>query len=286
MKHRLDADVALARAAAERAGACIRAGWLRALDAPRGAPALDIRFKGEVDLVSEIDLAAEAIVLGLLREARPADDIIAEESGLAAGTPALLSVAGQVESRCWFVDPLDGTTNFSHGLPHFCVSIGLTDAEGPAVGVIHDPIRRWTFHARRGGGAWLDGRALTISDTTDLGRAVLATGFPYDRRTNPDNNTHRVAHLVRLGQGLRRAGSAALDLAWVAAGWLDGYWEDRLNAWDLMAGVLLVTEAGGTVTNFTGGPANIRGGALVASNGRLHEQLVAAVGEADARFQG
>ena len=286
MKHRLEADVALARAAAEQAGACIRAGWRRALDAPPGETPIDVRFKGEVDLVSEIDLAAEAIVLGILRGARPEDDIVAEETGAEKGTPAPRPGDAVDEARCWYVDPLDGTTNFSHRLPHFCVSIGLADAEGPAVGVVHDPIRRWTFHARRGGGAWLDGRRLRVSEVDDLGRALLATGFPYDRRTNPNNNIHRFEHVLRISQGLRRAGSAALDLAWVAAGWLDGYWEDRLNAWDLMAGVLLVTEAGGAVTNFSGGPADIRGGALVATNGRLHEQLVAAVGEADARFHG
>lgn len=279
MKHFLDADLALARSAAEQAGEQIRAGWLR------GAASLDIRYKGEVDLVSEIDLAAEATVLRCLQGARPQDDIVAEESGLAVGTPAPLSESagpdfGGGSGRRWYVDPLDGTTNFSHGLPHFCVSIGLADDEGPAVGVVHDPIRRWTFHGRRGGGAWLDGRRLQVSAESQLDRALLATGFPYDRRTNPDNNTHRFAHLLRRVQGIRRAGSAALDLAWVAAGWLDGYWEDRLNAWDLMAGALLVLEAGGSVTGFGGQTVDIRRGALIASNGCIHDPLVAELGNA------
>jgi len=275
VKHSLEADLSVARSAAEQAGECIRAGWAQATDPDHP---LRIEFKGEVDLVSEIDLAAESVVLEHLRKTRPDDDVVAEESGLSS--PASARASGP-PARRWFVDPLDGTTNFSHGLPHFCVSIALTDADGPAVGVVHDPIRRWTFHAHRGGGAWLDGRRLQVSRTETLGHALLATGFPYDRRTNPDNNTHRFAHLLRLGQGVRRAGAAALDLAWLAAGWLDGYWEDRLKAWDVMAGALLVTEAGGTVSDFRGEPVDLRGGALVASNARIHADLVAALGDAD-----
>lgn len=246
----------MARAAAERAGALIRSRW----ETP-----LEVQHKGVVDLVTEVDLAAERLILGILQAAFPDDRVVAEES------------AADVEpgQRTWYVDPLDGTTNFSHGLPHFCVSIALVDAEGPAVGVVHDPLRGWTFHAVRGGGAWRDGQRLSVTLRDDLSSALLATGFPYDRRTNPDNNMREAAWMIRQCVGLRRAGAAALDLAWVAAGWLDGYWEQKLKAWDLAAGALLVTEAGGTVTCLDGSPLDLAAGNVTASNGHLHAALVA-----------
>lgn len=252
MKH--EAALAIARAAAERAGALIRARW----ETP-----LEVQHKGEVDLVTEVDLAAEAEVLSVLRTAFPQDRIVAEESGGEAGG-----------GRVWYVDPLDGTTNFSHGLPHFCVSIGLVDDDGPLVGVIHEPIRRWTFHAVRGGGAWRDGHRLRVTSRADLGTSLLATGFPYDRRTNPNNNMREAAWMIRRCVGLRRAGAAALDMAYVAAGWLDGYWEGKLKAWDIAAGTLLVTEAGGTVTGLYGEPLDLAAGHVTASNGHIHAAIV------------
>ncbi len=249
------AELALARAAAERAGHFIAERWDQSLH---------VEYKGEVDLVSEVDRGAEALVAELLTNACPQDGIVGEEG----------AAADSSSGRSWHIDPLDGTTNFSHGLPHFAVSVALVDEEGPCVGVVYDPIRRWTFHARRGHGAWLDGRRIHVSETTELGRALLASGFPYDRRTANENNVHRVAHLLRQGQGMRRAGAAALDLAFVAAGWLDGYWEDRLSSWDIAAGTLLVKEAGGQVTDFAGAPTQIREGALVASNSAIHQALL------------
>ncbi len=253
------ADLALARHAAEQAGAYIARRWDTGVEA---------QFKGTVDLVTEVDLAAEAILVGAVRAQRPDDAIIAEEG---SGTEAL------GPGRTWHIDPLDGTTNFSHGFPHFCVSIALLDHQGPAVGVVHDPLRQWTFWATRGGGAWRNGQRLQVSASADLNRALLATGFPYDRHTNPDNNVGRFNALLRRAQGMRRAGSAALDLAFVAAGWLDGYWEDRLKSWDLAAGWLLVTEAGGQVTDLLGEPVDLTTGRLVAANPALHPTLVAAL---------
>jgi myo-inositol-1(or 4)-monophosphatase len=252
------AELAVARHAAEAAGLIIAQHW---------ATGVPVDFKGDIDLVTAVDHACEVLVLKALGESFGDDTIVGEEGGGQTGT----------SGRTWYVDPLDGTTNFSHGVPHCCVSIALFDAEGPAVGVIHDPIRRWTFYATRGGGAWRDGLRMQVSKTETLERSVLATGFPYDRRSNPDNNLGRTGALLQRIQGIRRAGSAALDLAWVAAGWLDGYWEDRLKPWDVAAGVLLVTEAGGLVGDLLGGDFELSAGRLTASNGLVHDALVAAL---------
>ena len=257
----MNIELAVARAAAEAAGLAIRARWDQGID---------VTFKGDVDLVSEADFVAEALIVSRLRDAFPGDQVIAEEGGR----------HGDSGERTWYVDPLDGTTNFAHGFPQFAVSIGLADAEGLSVAVVHAPIYGWTFYAGRGAGAWLDGRRLVRGRAKTLNGALLATGFPYDRRTNPDNNVDRFAHLLRHCQGIRRAGSAALDLAYVAAGWLDGYWEERLQPWDLAAGCLLVTESGGTLSSFDGGPADFSTGAVVASNGRFHVELLRALAEA------
>ena len=249
------AALAVARQAAEEAGALIRSRW--------NTP-VQIHQKGAVDLVTEVDLAAEAIILRLLREAFPGDQLIAEES--AERRPG---------ERTWYIDPLDGTTNFSHGFPHFAVSIALVDGEGPAVGVVHQPLTGWTFHAVRGSGAWRDGQRLGVTDRTTLDLALLATGFPYDRRTRTDDPFAEAAWLLRRCGGLRRAGAASLDLAYVAAGWLDAYWENTLSAWDVAAGALLVREAGGTVSGSTGEAFDLAAGHIAASNGPLHAPLLA-----------
>jgi myo-inositol-1(or 4)-monophosphatase len=252
------AALGVARVAAERAGEVMLRRW---------ETGVDVGYKGEVDLVTEVDVECERIILDVIRTAFPGDEIVAEEGGR----------SGASGQRLWHVDPLDGTTNYSHGFPQFCCSIALADVEGLAVGVVHAPVYGWTFSAVRGGGAFRNGRPLDVSATTDLDRALLATGFPYDRRTNPDNNTDRFAHLLRRCQGIRRAGAAALDLAFVAAGWLDGYWETRLHSWDVAAGALLVREAGGTFTGLDGGPLDLESGEMLASNGRFHVQLVEAL---------
>ncbi len=264
MSERVEAgELEVAVAAARAAGQYIRSRW--------GSP-LSISYKGAVDLVSEVDTAAERIVVEALASRFPRDGIVAEEGSERQGQ----------SGRRWFVDPLDGTTNFLHGHPHFSVSIGLVDDDGPLVAVVYAPVFGWTFCAERGRGATLDGRPLAVSSVKQLGQGLLATGFPYDRWTNPDNNVHRVAHLLRRCQGIRRAGSAALDLAYVAAGWLDGYWEDRLKPWDLAAGVLLVREAGGVVTGLRGEVVAFPDRAVTASNGILHQELVRVLEEAPA----
>ncbi|MCA9545043.1 MAG: inositol monophosphatase [Myxococcales bacterium] len=258
------AELAVARHAAEQAGRIIAARWDQGV-----TPA----YKGAVDLVTEVDLAAEAKIVQTLAQSFPADHIVAEE-GSGEGTE-------HAGDRTWFVDPLDGTTNFAHGFPHFCVSIALADAQGLAVGVIHEPLRRWTFWATRGGGAWRDGQRLQVTAVDRLDRALLATGFPYDRHTNPDNNLDRFGAALTVAQGMRRAGSAALDLAAVAAGWFDGYWEDRLKPWDLAAGALLVAEAGGRVTDLAGGPLDLSTGRALAAGPALHPHLLARLCQAN-----
>ncbi len=233
-------------------------------------PNREMEYKGEVDLVTEVDKTAESMILEELQRAFPNDQFIAEESG----------VHGEHRGRTWFIDPLDGTTNFAHGFPHFCVSIGLIDPNGSDIGVVYQPVQKQLFSAQAGFGATLNGRKIRVSKTPELSRSLLATGFPYDRWTNPDNNSHRAVHLLRHCQGLRRAGAAALDLAYVAAGWLDGYWEDRLKPWDCAAGLTLVREAGGQVTNFRGETATPISGDYIATNGVIHDALKNAVHQA------
>jgi myo-inositol-1(or 4)-monophosphatase len=175
----------------------------------------------------------------------------------------------------WIIDPLDGTVNFAHGFPLFCVSIALGAAGVVEYGVVYDPLREELFEATRGGGAWLNGRSLRVSRVDRLDAALLATGFPYDIRERLPETLARMGRVMAVSQGLRRAGSAALDLAYVAAGRLDGFWEENLKPWDTAAGVLLVAEAGGAVTTFTGGPYSLSSDNILASNGLLNRDLVA-----------
>jgi myo-inositol-1(or 4)-monophosphatase len=225
---------------------------------------IKIEYKGEVDLVTAADRASEKLIVERLREKWPEHGIVGEE-GTRSHTGA--------EFR-WFVDPLDGTTNFAHGYPVFCVSIALARQDDELeVGVLYDPTRDEMFSAERGSGATLNGRAIDVSQTTRLAEAILGTGFPsHKRHKNP--NIYFYHQITLRSHGVRRAGSAALDLANVAAGRYDGFWEFNLNPWDTAAGVLIVQEAGGKVTRFDGTPFRLDSKEVLASNGLIHDEVV------------
>jgi myo-inositol-1(or 4)-monophosphatase len=229
-------------------------------------------LKGEVDLVTEMDRRSERFVVESLSRFTPGVAFLAEEGGATGG-------AGS--RGLWILDPLDGTTNYAHGFPVFAVSLALEWDGELVLGIVHDPTRRETFSAAHGRGAFRNGERLQVTRRKTLSESLLATGFPYDIRTSPENNLRRFQALALKARGIRRAGAAAIDLAYVAAGRFDGYWEEKISAWDVAAGVLLVREAGGTVTDYAGGPADIRGRRIVATNGQIHGELVAALAAAD-----
>jgi myo-inositol-1(or 4)-monophosphatase len=241
------------------------AGRMVASDFPRSA-LNHVGFKGAVNPVTETDKAAEALIVNRLRVAFPGCRILAEEAGgdewRDAGPPI------------WLIDPLDGTNNFVHGFPYLGISLALVEEQQPVLGVIHDPLRRETFAAKAGDGAYLNGESIRVSVVDDLADAFLATGFPYDRRTAADNNAQRLDHFLRRSQGVRRAGAAVLDLAYVACGRLDGFWEIRLHPWDVAAGILMVREAGGRATDFSDGPDCLSGERILVSNGHIHQQML------------
>ncbi|MBP6864243.1 MAG: inositol monophosphatase [Candidatus Didemnitutus sp.] len=222
------------------------------------------------DVVTAADTETEAYIVRELQARFPTHHIVGEEGG-GQGAPAAQA------AYHWFVDPIDGTVNFAAKLPHFCTSIALaTTDRQPLLGVVHDPTRGEIFTAVRGGGAHLNGVALHVTDTANLNDAVVSTGFPYDKHTNPDNNLREWTAFLKHIRGERRLGAAALDLAYVAAGRLDGYWEKDLKPYDALAGMLLVREAGGTVTDYAGDPTPQRldRGRYVASNGHLHAAML------------
>ncbi|MCU1278434.1 MAG: inositol monophosphatase [bacterium] len=259
-------ELAVARRIAAEAAAILRVGAGRRHDSDQK--------RTSVDLVTEYDRRSEAHVVAALRAAFPDDEVVGEEGGGQSGS----------SGRRWLVDPLDGTTNFAHGLPFFCVSIGLEDARGPLVGVVDAPALGWQFYGARGGGAFfverertVAERRLHVSETDALAGSLLATGFPYDTATSARNNLAEWTRIYPLTQGLRRVGAAALDLCFVAAGWMEGYWELKIKPWDVDAGALFVVEAGGRVTDRGGAPFVSDGGEIVASNGRLHDALLAAL---------
>jgi myo-inositol-1(or 4)-monophosphatase len=228
---------------------------------------LQISNKGDIDLVTEADLAAEHFIIERIKSYYPRHAILAEEAD-ASG----IIHEGQGEWK-WIVDPLDGTTNYAHGYPCFCVSIALERDNRIELGVIYDPMREETFVAERGEGATLNGRRIRVSETEDLNRALLCTGFPYDVRGREDFARH-FNNFIMHGQAVRRDGSAALDLAYVASGRFDGFWEEGLRPWDVAAGVLLVEEAGGRVSYYDGSPFSIYAPPILASNGLVHEAMM------------
>lgn len=220
----------------------------------------DAEYKGKFDPVTAVDRAAEEVILDILRTHRPDDAVLAEESGGA-------SAAG----RHWIVDPLDGTVNFVHSIPHVSVSVALYDGDRALAAVVHDPLRDEVFTAADGTGTRLNGHVVTVSDTRALEHSVVATGFPYDHDQHADDLSVVVREMLRHVNGIRRFGSAALDLAWVAAGRYDAYWELGIAPWDGAAGHLLVREAGGRVTDPFGRDSTPGMGLVVASNGHIHD---------------
>ncbi|MBJ7298336.1 MAG: inositol monophosphatase [Anabaena sp. LE011-02] len=216
------------------------------------------------DLVTAADKASEQVILEVLRRHFPQHSILAEESG---------KLGNQDNEFLWAIDPLDGTTNYAHQYPCFAVSIGLMIQGVPKVGVIYDPFRDELFRAAAGLGATRNRRPIQVSKTAELGKSLLVSGFAYDRRETPDNNYAEFCHLTHLTQGVRRDGAAALDLAYVACGRVDGYWERGIAPWDVVAGIILVQEAGGNVTAYDGTPIKIESGRILATNGYLHDSL-------------
>ncbi len=224
---------------------------------------LRVEHKGEVDLVTEADRAAEQAIVAAIRGTFPRHDILAEEADY-----------GCFGSRYrWIIDPLDGTTNYAHGFPWFAVSIGL-EVEGEIVlGVVYNPFHQELFVAERGRGAFLNDIQIRVSSVASLDAALLATGFPYDRKHSAVNNYDHFVNFQQTAQACRRAGSASLDLAYLAAGRLDGFWEMKLKPWDVAAGKVLVEEAGGRISDFDGSPLDIKGKECLASNGMIHERM-------------
>lgn len=224
-----------------------------------------VQRKGLVDLVTEADHASERLILDAIRDRFPGHAILAEESGDAGADNA----SSQYR---WIIDPLDGTTNFAHGYPMFAVSIALEAAGDVVLGVVYVPTLDELYVAERGGGATLNGRPIRVSTTTTLIESLVATGFLYDVSIRGRNLTHW-GNFIHATQGVRRSGSAAIDLCHVAAGRLDGYWEEGLSPWDTAAGGLMVLEAGGVLTGYTGEPFRVDGPNCLASNGRIHEAM-------------
>jgi myo-inositol-1(or 4)-monophosphatase len=226
---------------------------------------IEINYKGDINLVTEADKMSENLIIAAIRQSFPDHGILSEES------PSILDGS----SMRWIIDPLDGTTNYAHGYPVFCVSIALEKDGVVMLGVIYDPTRQDTFTAVRGSGAYLNGKRLAVSATPDLNRSLLATGFPYDIRESKENNLNYFTVLAKEVQAIRRAGAAALDIAYVAAGRFDGFWELKLQPWDMAAGCLMIEEAGGKITDIMGSPWSILSPNILVSNGRIHEQMIA-----------
>lgn len=249
----------LAIDAALQAGELLRSGF---------ASAKTISSKdGRHNLVTQYDLASEARIMEILRHRAPSSTILTEESGLHVGSADVV----------WVIDPLDGTVNFAHGIPIFCVSIAAVVSGEIIVGVIHQPLLNETFTAVRGEGCFVNGRRMSVTATEQLAESILVTGFPYNVEDNPHRCIDQFAQIVGKGLPVRRLGSAALDLAYVADGRFDGYWEVALHPWDMAAGVLMVTEAGGSVSHYGGRAFALGEDSIVATNARIHDQLVAAL---------
>ena len=245
---------------------------IRAGDVQLGRFGTDLRIdkKGAIDLVTEIDLAIEREFRAMIADRFPDHVVLGEEfesRGDREATPPF----------CWVFDPVDGTTNYAHGLPIFCSSLALEIDGEIAVGAVYDPTRRELFTAERGHGAWLNGHPLRVSSADTLLDSLLVTGFHYGIQKDPEELVSLFREFITKSRAVRRLGSAALDLCYVAAGRFDGYWESKIQPWDVSAGALIVTEAGGTVTTISGQPFRSRAGSVLASNGRIHDLMLATI---------
>jgi myo-inositol-1(or 4)-monophosphatase len=227
---------------------------------------LDVSKKGDINLVTEADIASERLIIERIKSHHPKHTILAEESGESA-------ISDGDKLWKWIIDPLDGTTNFAHGYPCFAVTIALEYNGEVVIGVTYDPTRDEIFAAEKGCGATLNGKRISVSNTEKLSDALIVTGFPYDfaKRQGIFENLLKLLFRAR---GVRRDGSAAIDMAYVACGRFDGFWEEGLNPWDVAAGLLLITEAGGCVTHYDGSPFNIYKSPILASNGLIHEEMM------------
>ncbi len=223
-----------------------------------------IDYKGEINIVTEVDRMSEEIITSTISQRYPHHDILAEES---AGT-------NKGSEFRWIIDPLDGTTNYAHGYPVFSVSIALEKKGEICIGVIYNPMLEEMFFAERGKGASLNGQKISVSGLADLSRSLLATGFPYDIRNDKNNNINYFNGMAKVVQAIRRAGSASLDMAYVAMGRFDGFWELKLMPWDTAAGWLLIVEAGGAVTDLSGNPFHLHSPHILASNGKVHGDMI------------
>ena len=225
-------------------------------------------LKGDFDLVTAADKASEALIVERLQSHFPSHSIVGEEGG----------ERERQKEYCWYVDPVDGTTNFAHGFPAYNVTLGLEKAGEMVAGVIFDPTRNEMFAAEKGGGAYLNGHRIHVSRAPKVEESLVATGFP-SRKRHENINIHFYYQLAMISHGVRRAGAAALDLAYVASGRLDGFWEFGLNPWDMAAGILLVEEAGGRCSDMNGAPRHLRGKHVLANNGLIHEEMLQIFGE-------
>ncbi|HWQ35324.1 MAG TPA: inositol monophosphatase family protein [Blastocatellia bacterium] len=247
----------LAIRAAREAGAILR---------DYAARGFEVTNKGRINLLTEADLASEKHIKELIASHYPTHRIIAEESGVSDHRDF---------EYCWIIDPLDGTTNFAHGFPCFAVSIGIEHKGQPVAGAIYDPSRDEMFAAERGAGATLNGQRIRVSDVEQLERALVVSGFPYDVRERMDEYLPAWRAFLEHAQGVRRFGAAAIDMAYVACGRLDGFWEYGLNAWDMAAGAVIVEEAGGRMSKLDGSPFDPYVPSMLCTNGQVHEEMLA-----------
>jgi myo-inositol-1(or 4)-monophosphatase len=253
--------VEVARSAAKRAGK---------IQSERLNSGFTVELKGEIDLVTEVDLACEKAIIDVIHARYPDHSILAEEEGKVGGDSPFV----------WVIDPLDGTTNYSHGFPFYCASVALSHNGAALAGAVFDPARNEMFHAAKGHGAFLNGQRIHVSHINEMISSLLATGFPYSIKTTDRNNLKEFAAFAMRAQAVRRPGAAALDLCYVACGRLEGFWEFHLKPWDMAAGALIVAEAGGRVTQSGGQPLDLNKPDIVASNGRIHEAMLEILREA------